>query len=281
MKNIFKNILFTLILLIFITNPSIIYSSVNNTLDLFIKTIFPTLFPFFILSDILFNYNYFSIFNHIKIKYLSVILFSMITALPTNAKYIKELLDNHLISTKEAALVLSFTLFPSIVYVHLISPINYIYILFIVYLSNIIFYLLNYKKLSNINYKNVMEKKSLFTLLKHSILKNITALCTIFGILLFFNIIINIASNYFYLNDLISTVIASILEFTNGINLINGLKINNYHKLILIVLTLSFSSFSILFQCLSVLENYKISLISIIKNKIIITIISFLLLLII
>ena len=81
-----------MLLLLFLFYPNIISLSVNESNKIFFNNIFSTLFPFLILSHFIISYDVLSVFKLNK-KY-TIFFLSMITGLPSNAKYIKDLLDS-------------------------------------------------------------------------------------------------------------------------------------------------------------------------------------------
>lgn len=287
MTNIFKKtfmyIFFTFLIYVFITNSNLIIKTVNTSTNLFISKLLPTLFPFFILVDILINYDYIRIIiNTFKFKYIDIIITSIFSSLPSNAKYINSLLKDNKIDLYSSSIMLSLTFFPSIIFTisyigSYIGKKESIFILLITYISNLIVYIINYKNLKYIPYK--LNKKPIrFTkALKESVIKNAKALMGIYGNIIVFNIIINIISYYFNFSEIILCIINIFLELTTGTKRIIDLNINIYYKYILFSFALSFSSLSVLFQGFSLLEEYKINIKLIIKNKIIISLISLLL----
>lgn len=277
--------IYTIILFIFITNSKIVISSVNTSLEIFINNIFVSLFPFFILSDILINYNYIYYLSKIfKFKYSYIILMSLISGLPSNAKYINNLLTNNQINIKDAEILLSITYFPNPMFVIgtigtllLNNTLLGILILINIYISNLILYLIYYNKLSNNNIRINTKKISFFTLLKASITKNINTLLIILGTIVIFILTSNLLFNYIHLNPLLKSIIMSILEMTSGIKKISILNINTNLKFILISSSLIFSGISIICQSLSILSDYKINIKFILKNKLFLLLINLIL----
>ena len=127
MKKI-KYVLLTLVFIVFIINTDIVISSVFDASILFFEKVFVSIFPFIILSDILYYYNYHlflkdnigivisKIFN-IRKENTSIFLLSLFTSHPGNAVYLKNMLDNNEISVNDASNMLMFTYFPSIAFV--------------------------------------------------------------------------------------------------------------------------------------------------------------------
>ena len=123
-----KYIILTLILIIFILNIKIVINSTYEASLLFFKKVFITIFPFVILCDFLiyFNYHIFikGIFGKIINKIFNIdsntsiiFILSIFSSHPSNAIYIKNLLDNKIIDIKVANRILIYTYFPSIAFV--------------------------------------------------------------------------------------------------------------------------------------------------------------------
>ena len=101
-----KNIFISISLILFITNIKIVMSSVKYASILFFEKVFISTFPFMILSDILFYFDYdvflsnsfigkvFSKIFGVDNNSSSVLIFSIFTSQPNNSIYIKNLLDN-------------------------------------------------------------------------------------------------------------------------------------------------------------------------------------------
>ena len=281
-KKVLIFMLSSLFIYLFISNPNIIIDSVNASLDIFINNIFVSLFPFFLLADILINYNYIYYLSKIfKFKYSYIILMSMISGLPSNAKYISNLLDNNQISTHDAEILLSITFFPNPMFV--IGTVGTIMmnntklgiiLLINIYISNLILYIYYYNKLERKNITINTNQLAFPNLLKESILKNINTLLVILGTIVLFILLSNIIFNYIKLNPLIQSIIASLLEMTSGIKKISILSINTNLKFILISTSLMFSGLSIITQALSILSDYKLNIKFILKNKLFLIIIN-------
>lgn len=278
LKKLFIFLTFTLLIFTFINNSNIIIDSVNVSINLFIKNLFVSLFPFFLLADFLINYNYIYYLSKIfKFKYSYVILMCMLSGLPSNAKYISKLLENNQINKEDAEILMSVTFFPNPMFVVVSigvlvfnNTFTGIVMLLNIYLSNIIFYLIKYKKLTKNNIKINNNQLSFSSLLKSSILNNMNTLIVILGTIVFFTTITNILFNYIEMPLVFESIITSIFEMTSGIKKISDLTISTNLKYMLISSSLSLSGLSILAQASSMLSNYNLDFKSIIKNKLII-----------
>ena len=141
------------------------------------------------------------------------------------------------------------------------------------YLSSFIVFILNYKKLSNINYNYKKSKKDFSTLLKTSILKNISLLVVIFGTILIFTILVNLLTKYLNINKTFLSIINLLLEMTSGLKLTSTLNSPTL-KVILSALGLSFSGLSIIMQAFAILPKSSIDIKTFIKNKLLVIILN-------
>lgn len=287
MKNIFtKLIIFFFFILIFI-KKDIMYYTIYSTTLIWFKNIVPNLLPMFIITSLIISSNliiticnlFGKIFSKIfkTSKYgIFVFVLSLFTGSPSNAKYIKDLIDNNLISITEGNKLLLFTtnynplLIYSLLTLYLDKKTSIILII-IVILSNLIIGLINrnmkYEKIkNNYNSKNINLSKI--------IKETIDTLLMILGTLIVFNIIINILPIN---NLLIKSIINGTLEITTALNNINFLNINTNFKILLSIIYLSFGGISIHTQIKSIFSdtNYKLFL----KNKLLSIFVSIILLL--
>lgn len=133
-----------MVILIFIgyeilTSSSEILNSVKFSLSIWYNNIFPSLFPFFVLSELLINYGFIELVGEllkplmIKIfktdsKTAFIFVMSLISGFPSNAKYTRELYKNNLINQQQASKILTFT--------HFSNPLFILGTLSIVFLNN-------------------------------------------------------------------------------------------------------------------------------------------------
>lgn len=277
-KKILIFIILSLLILIFLTNPKLIINSVNYSVDVFLTNVMPSLLPFFILADTLINYNYIYFLNKIfKFKYSYLILMSLFSGLPSNAKYISILLEKNEISNYDANIMLSVTFFPNPMFV--IGSIGTLMLksaklgtvlLGSIYISNLIIYILNYKKLNKKETHFLQNQKSFVELIKTSVINNSKTLLVILGTIVIFTTLSNIIFEYIKVPQILEGIITSIFEMTSGIKKISIINIPIEYKLILISLALSFSGISVLCQAFSILSNYKLNIKLILKNKLLI-----------
>lgn len=294
-----KYIILTLILIIFILNIKIVINSTYEASLLFFKKVFITIFPFVILCDFLiyFNYHIFikGIFGKIINKIFNIdsntsiiFILSIFSSQPSNAIYIKNLLDNKIIDIKVANRILIYTYFPSIAFVIGVIGVSLynsfkigLMLWIICFINNILIGLFLRKDnvyIESIN--NESKNISFFECFKLSIIKAINTSFIILGNLIVFTIIINLIVNYISINPTILSVLTGFLELTSGVISISLLDIPFNVKFALTSLILNFSSLSILFQSFSILSSYKINIKKTLTIKLMFSIITFLLIII-
>lgn len=287
-----KCILLTFILIIFLLNINIVLTSVTDASVIFYTKIFVSVFPFIILSNILIYFNYHLFLNKIFKKPLNklfnissssiIFILSILSSMPSNSIYTKNLLDNKLINTTEANKILTFTYFPSISF--MIGTVGYkmfnnIKIGILLLLSNYIYNILIgiYLRKDKINFtlenKNSINKTSFFDMLTNTILNAFKTCAIILGNLIIFIIIINILNKYLNINNTLLSILSGLLELTTGSNMLSLLDININLKIALTSLIINFSGLSILFQSKSILNDYNINIKRILIIKLIFSII--------
>ncbi len=279
MKLFIKSILLTIILIIFIINIDIVIYSTKEASIIFFNNIFVSIFPFIILIDILIYFDYHTFLKKIFGKIISkifninpsnsiIFILSILTSTPSNAIYIKSMLDNNEININDANKILVFTYFPSISFVigtvgvSLYKNFKFGLILWLFCIINniLIGIIIKDKNISICNIKNIKNNNSFLYILRESFIKGIKTSIIILGNLILFTITLNILHKYININETLFAITSGLLEITSGIIYINKLNISYIYKFILSYLILSFSSLSILFQSFSILSDYKINI---------------------
>lgn len=292
-RNLILIVFIIMIEVLILFNSKTLVSSSKEALNLFVNKLFISLFPFFVLNKILINYNisYYvsklklnliSKFLNINNSYISIIILSMLSGMPSNAEYIKDYLDSGIISLKEAERILLISFFPSPVFV--ITVIGYLgfnslfigfILLLVVYIFNFLISLITRNKYNNVNNSNnlkIINSKKLMLILKESISSSFNSLMVILGNIIIFSIILGLLNKYLNLSPIISSIISSFLELTNGIKKISDLNTNFNIKFSFCVFALTFSSLSIHFQASSILSKYNINFFKIFLYKLVLSI---------
>ena len=263
-------------LIFILLNKTLISKTIITSFDIWFNTLVPSMFPMFILSDILINYNFTDyipnkiinciskLFNISKNAVL-VIFLSMISGFPTNAINIRNALDKNLISKNEAEHLLLFNHFANPLFVLETIGVFYlnnnkygIIILLSHILGNIIIGILSRKKnyYSNDNYISKNYKSQNFgNVLSSSIKKSIDCLLMVSGSVTLFLVLSTLIINVFNLNGYLSMIIQGILEMTMGTSYLSILDISDIIKVVVSTMIISFGGLSIHLQVISVLDD--------------------------
>lgn len=295
MKKILESI-FIITILIFLGIEILIGSEavLNVTqfsIEIWKSNIFPSLFPFFVLSELLIHYGFVELvselFRNIMYKlfringYASfVFIMSIISGFPSSAKYTRELYINGKLNKEEASKLLTFTHFSNPLFILGTVSILFlknkdvgILILLCHYIVNIVIGLLfrnyapsklEYKKISIKNAILMMHKKrianatSFGKLISTTILNTLQTLLIILGTVTIFLIITTILDTRLPLNQYYQSIINGAVEMTQGLKYVSLLEIPLKLKSILTVMILSFGGLSVHMQILSILSDTDI-----------------------
>lgn len=288
----YTNILITLLTL-YISINLIINPNIQETIKkiniIYLNTLFINLIPFYITIDILINYNITKYIEKIiKKPYIKLLkepkntiyifIISILTGPVSASKFINQSLNNKEINTNSATHLLTYTNFTNPIFI--IEMSKKLLTKKIGYLIIITQYTLNI--ITGIIFKNNKTKeeikiipkaqKPFIEILKESTIKNINILTIIYGIFL----ISNITSSLLFKNlpNNLKIILTSLIEITNGLNLLQNIKlpINILSSIVTFILT--FSGLSIHLQIFSIINNKKIKYSTYLKSRIFHSIIS-------
>jgi sporulation integral membrane protein YlbJ len=273
-----------------LTNSKSILESVKFSFTIWIDNIFPSLFPFFVLSELLICFGFIEflgeILNPIMYKLFKtkgetgfILAMSMVSGFPSSAKYTKELYDQKIIDGNEASKLLCFTHFSSPLFIMGTIAILFLnnkeigfLILLSHYITNFIigisirnfypcnktFHKISIKKaLNKMHYKR-MHNNSIGEIISTSITKSINTLLLILGIVSIFLIITTIINNNLKLNEYSNCLLSGFFEMTQGLKYVSLSDYPLKIKTILSTMFISFGGISIHIQTLSIISNSKI-----------------------
>lgn len=284
MKKKYFSLLICTITLVFIFHFFVytdeIISAFFTATKLFFYNVFPNIFIFFIISDILNNYHLVDfisiIFGNTIAKLFKLpkevsypFFMSMLSGFPGNSKFIKEFLDNKVINEQEATKLLTFTHFSNPLFIISTIGINFLHnkqigiiILICHFITNIIIGLL-FRNIYKYNNTKILKKEtislSIIPLLKKSITNTINTLGIVYGIIVFFFILTTVINSNLHLSYFNQTILNGLIEMTNGLSMINNLDLNIISKACLSTFFISFGGFAIHMQVMSMLSDYKIN----------------------
>lgn len=255
----------------------------RNTINNCIYAFLPSMFFSVFISNYLYLNNFndiipkfiTNIFKKINInkKELGIIILSILSGYPNNIKLLNNSNNNYLLYSTNFINPIFFIMTFNNVYLKNSKLI--LIILMSHYISNLIIFLIYkrkyiYQKESNFEENNSYNKALNIT---------IKTLSIIFSNLIFITLLITLIKVILKNNNIFKGLLIGLLEFSNGLIYISKLDINNFIKGLLILIIISFSSISIIMQSISL--NNKIKSTKFLLNKILSTIISILIYLII
>lgn len=289
-KNIILIILLVIFILIICKSPLVV-SSVINASKIYFNNVFPCMFIFYTLGDLLINYNFYKVFNtrigilisrlfNLNQNSLIILFFSMLLGFPSGSKYICSFLDKEYISYETGKHLLYITHFSNPIFIlgsiSIITNFKLsILILISHYLSNFILLFSIRNKFIKENIKYVAYNSSFIDCLNESFKNTLNII-----VVVYFNTIIFITLgsliNSIYINKTFHLIINIIFDITNGIISINSANYSFFIKGLLITFLLSFGGINIHFQVKSLLENKKLPYSFFLKGRIYATLLSLL-----
>ncbi len=306
LKKILKVVIFFLVLATLLILSKQNFNSVKLSVNLFISSVLPSLFPFILFTEIVLKTDTIEIlskiFGNIFSKFFKVnkncslaIIIGFICGFPMGSKAVNTLYSQNKISYQDAKALLSFVnncnpaFILSTIGIGILFNLKIGIILLISHIlsSIIIGFMYSRKHLSNIihekdTFLNSFNKKSVnidrnikinndfFGILKQSILNTFKTLANILGFIIIFNLLYNILYTFlikFNINTTILSILSGIFEITKGCADIYAQDISFTAKIIIVSILLGFSGLCINFQIFSTLNDIKYKFSTLIKNK--------------
>ncbi len=315
MKEKIISIVIMLVLIFFafeiLSESQTILQSVDFSFNVWKNNIFPSLFPFFILSEFLINFGFveFSseIFKPIMNKLFKadsacsfIFIMSMISGFPSGAKYTKQLYLKKIIDEKSAGKILAFTHFSNPLFILGTISISFLnnkevglLILICHYITNVIIGLIfrNYhptkeikntfsfkKAIDDMHNKRISNNKSFGEIITNSLINSIDTLLLILGTITIFLVITTVINNNFNLNNYYQSLINGFFEMSQGLKSVSLLDIPLKVKSVISIIIISFGGLSVHIQVLSIISDTKIKYLPFFTGRILHALISGLLL---
>lgn len=274
MKKNWKNLLINIFLIYFLVlafkNKELIAFYAIEGMNLYLLKVFPFLFIMIILENLLINYG---VLNYIKKPKIIILLF-LLGGAPTSAILLNDLVKNDVIDNKTANNMLKYAYFSNplfcyyMLYNIFLNKNLVIKIIISHYLSNL---LISLKYKDKIFYSKSKNTNNFGKNIINSIKKSVDANLMILGTIVFFMVLNGILNNG---NSEINILVSGIIEITQGLNKLNLLQ-NNIIKIIYAIIFISFGGLSIHLQMYSCLNsNYNLKYSSFFKGRILCTILS-------
>lgn len=262
-----------------ITASDTVIESVSFSISIWKDNLFPTLFPFFVVSNLLLNYGFVDIIGNIlaypmnKFYHLPgscgfVLAISLVSGFPSGAKYTKDLVDNNLITNEQAERLLTFTHYSNPLFIlGMIGNIllNNQSLAYLIMLAHVISGLLvgiifRKKENNNLDNKKLIKSnnKPFGNLLTTSISNSLNTMFLLLGVVTIFLIVSSLIKSFFNLQPLLNTLISGILEMTQGVKNASLLNISELSKAMIITGIISFGGLSVHMQVISIISENKI-----------------------
>ena len=274
MKETLKNMSITLLVILVLFKRPALITAIASAINVWLNTVFPAIFPLLIISDLIMSSNLINIIqNNLNYLYTKlfkisgygayVFLLSLISGAPSNAKYIRDLLNAKVICNKEAIKILSMSVFYNplliIALTSFLTTRDQLFIIGSNILINIIIGLINRNQ--KIDYQVKRQLIPVNFNLINSINNAVQTLLLILGVIALFSAIGAIL-------PINHPLLIGSLEIINGLNLTN--EITNYnHQLMFTGILLAFGSLSIQTQIKSILKDYPIEYSLFYKSRIV------------
>jgi len=281
-KKIFDAVIilaFLVLLFEILTNKNLVSETISYSLNLWVTSVLPSLFPFFIISDVLISYNItnyipnifkktFTKLFRINDAQLTIFFLSCVSGFPSNARNTRNLYDKGIITKEEASHILMFTHFSnplfilSTVAVSFLNQESYgIFILISHYLGNFILglFVRNYSSVSDHYYMTNLEKSQSFSqVFLHAIRSSVDTLLMILGTLTCFLLVSSLMINRLEVGIYSSSILRGILEITMGLKSLSLLPLTDIYKVVIATMFISFGGFSVHLQVISQLVDTDI-----------------------
>lgn len=305
MREKIENVLIVVVLsvffvLLFVFSKDISFSIIFS-ISIWKDNLLPSLFPFFVMSDLLLAYGFVDIISFFlgaimtKWFYLPkdaafAFFVSLFSGFPSGSKYVNDLLNAKKISIEDANYLIMFTHFANPFFIvttiglFLLSNVKAGYIILISHiLSNIIVAFIFRKKKVILNNDNNYKKafylsspdKPFITILTSSIFKSFKTLVNMLGIIMIFLMITTIIKKIIPLTGITNGLLSGFLEMTQGVKYISNLDISLPIKASILSMIVSFSGLSVHFQVKSIIDETDIKYSNFLKARVVQSFISF------
>jgi len=289
-KIVITNLIFYIIIAIFLTNSQICISSISNSTNIFFTKLVPALLPYIILTELVIvlniaenlTYGFTKIICklfHIPTSCAPTIIISYLLGYPNAAKHISKLYEEQKIDLNTIKKLVRFTNNASPAYI--IGTIgtamfNNITIGIILLISHFLASMII--GISSFSYRNIIQQNNTnsnsfkqisfsFDIFLKALFGSIKTLGIIWGFTVIFSLIPSLLFNKLNLPEYIYGLIIGIFELSNGINILSNINIDFCLKLCLISFVLSFSSLMVILQVYSFIFKTGVKLNYVVRYK--------------
>ncbi len=290
-SSVFILLLIIIIIKEILTQTNSILESVNFSLGIWRNNIFPSLFPFFVISEIAINYGIVELLSEMfkpamhklfKINSNAAFVFvmSIISGFPSSAKYARELYLSNNLSELEATKVLTFSHFSNPLFI--LGTVSLLFlnnkeigllILMCHYLTNVLIGICvrNFhptkEKMNEVSIKKAIDKmhkkrvsnnQTFGQVFTNALVNSIDTLLLILGVITMFLVITQIIDNNLNISNFFQSLLNGFFEMTQGLKYISLLDIPLKLKAVFSTMIISFGGLSVHVQMISILNDTKI-----------------------
>ena len=279
-SNLFICLLVTILVFIIYYSKDVM-ESVSFSISIWKDNLFPSLFPFFIISNLLLQYNFVDKISFLFKRIMPTIfklpkeacfplIISLFSGFPSGAKATADLVNENILTKEQGTSLLTFTHYSNPLFIlgfigtiilgnQKLGTIILISHLLSGLIIGIIFRPKNIENNKNYNKTQKVRKKTNFgSALKTSIFTSLETMFLLLGIVTIFLILTTIMSKLLPCSETTKSIIAGILEMTQGIKLVSTLPISTLIKTVIITIFISFGGISVHMQVLSIISETKI-----------------------
>lgn len=302
-RSLFATIICTLFILQIIVAPRICIDSALSGTKLFMSKVFPSLFPFLVITGVMLKYDgvkiYSKIFGNILCRPLRLpkqctfaIIVSILCGYPLGAKYACDLYEKERIDIDTCQRLINIASNTSPLFAigavgtsMLSSSYLGYFLLIINYLScfamSLILPVPKTRDMKQPTFLYSAENTNFGSVMKATIEDSIITCLSIGGFVILYSVLISIISSNWIFNlgfdnlgkilgletELLKGTFLGLIEMTNGCSLISTTSVHMYIKVIIISFMLGFSGFSIISQVHSFTYKFKLSMNKYIAGK--------------
>lgn len=285
--------LIVFIIAIIISNPKIYISSASNGLVAFGTKVFPSLFPFFVLTKILIELNVLDSVSKLFKKLMAflfncpgesayVFIIGLLCGYPVSAKITSDLYLSGKLGGTNASKIASFTSTSGPMFVIGtvgVAMFNNAKLGALILLCHVLGAIITGLIFCNIGKKTIKISKAtlptpqppvkISTAINNSMFSSINSVLVVGGFIVAFYIIIDAVLNMFSLTGIAKPIVCGLIEMTRGLIELNSLMLPFNLNLIYGTFLISFGGFSIIMQAYYFLSQCKVKLSKFVLIKIV------------
>jgi sporulation integral membrane protein YlbJ len=275
-------LLLIFILIVLLANPQICLEGAVTGMNLWFHTIFPTLLPFIIISNMLLNvYS-----RQLKNPRLYVIFIGLscgcpMAAIAASRLYARGMLERTeaqnligICNTLSPAFIISFCFTTILGYERI--PLRLIAAVYAPVLILLLFYMRTPHKKNNVTVQPDSGKQELISLLDEAVMNGFSTITRLGGYIILFNILAGYADIFTKKYPVLNIVLTGMAEITTGMNVLGKSTLKPETKLLLTGGLLGFTGLCCIMQTIGILKEAGLSAKKYIYHKILLSVLTIL-----